>query len=94
MKKCFSFFLTLSAAAIGLVSCNKNAPAAPGDSPEAGPDATLTVNIGMENESVKATTAEVKDYQINKVQVFVFNAENKLETSFSSRDSPRTTLTA
>ena len=81
MKRCFSIFLTL-AAAIGLMSCNKNAPAAAGDTPEAVPDATLTVNIGMENEAVKATTAQVKDYQINKVQVFVFDAAEKLETSY------------
>lgn len=81
MKRCFSLIVTL-AAAIGLMSCNKNAPTAAGDSPEAVPDATLTVNIGMEDNSVKATTAQVKDFQINKVQVFVFNAENKLETSF------------
>ena len=81
MKRCFSIFLTL-AAVIGLMSCNKNAPATAGDSPEAVPDATLTVNIGMENEAVKAATDEVKDFQIRKFQVFVFNSDNKLETSF------------
>ena len=81
MKRCFSLLLTL-ATFIGLMSCNKNAPAAAGDTPVAVPDATLTVNIGMENEAVKAATAEVKDFQIRKVQVFVFNSDNKLETSF------------
>lgn len=69
------------AASLAALSCSKNAPAPEAPS-EAVPDATLTVNIGMESEAVKATTAQVKDYQINKVQVFVFNAENKLETSF------------
>ena len=77
MKRCFSLLLTL-ATFIGLMSCNKNAPAAAGDTPEAVPDATLTVNIGMENEAVKAATAEVKDFQIRKVQVFVFNFYDKL----------------
>ena len=81
MKRFFSLFLTL-AAAIGLLSCNKNAPAVSGDAPEAVPDATLTVNIGMENEAVKATAAQVKDFQIGKVQVFVFDAAGKLETSY------------
>ena len=81
MKRFFSLFLTL-AAAIGLLSCNKNAPAVSGDAPEAVPDATLTVNIGMENEAVKATAAQVKDFQIGKVQVFVFDSAGKLETSY------------
>ncbi|MBQ7272709.1 MAG: hypothetical protein IJR12_03765 [Bacteroidales bacterium] len=81
MKRFFSLFLTL-AAAIGLLSCSKNAPAVSGDAPEAVPDATLTVNIGMENEAVKATAAQVKDFQIGKVQVFVFDSAGKLETSY------------
>ena len=81
MKRFFSLFLTL-AAAIGLLSCNKNAPAVSGDAPKAVPDATLTVNIGMENEAVKATAAQVKDFQIGKVQVFVFDSAGKLETSY------------
>ena len=81
MKKSISIFLAL-AAATGLVSCNKNAPVASGEIPEAVPDASITVNIGMEEEGTKAPTAQVKDYQINRVQVFVFNADNKLETSF------------
>lgn len=81
MKRFFSLFLTL-AAAISLLSCNKNAPAVSGDAPEAVPDATLTVNIGMENEAVKATAAQVKDFQIGKVQVFVFDSAGKLETSY------------
>lgn len=81
MKRFFSLFLTL-AAAIGLLSCSKNAPAVSGNAPEAVPDATLTVNIGMENEAVKATAAQVKDFQIGKVQVFVFDSAGKLETSY------------
>ena len=81
MKKSFSIILAL-AAAFGAVSCNKNAPVASGDSTEAVPDASITVNIGMDKEDTKATTVQVKDYQINKVQVFVFNSDNKLETSF------------
>ncbi|MBQ9411270.1 MAG: hypothetical protein IJU21_06640 [Bacteroidales bacterium] len=80
MKKLIPLFLSLGAA-VCLMSCNKNAPAAEAPA-EPKPDATLTVNIGMENEATKATTAQVKDYQINRVQVFVFNSDNKLETSF------------
>ena len=81
MKKLFPFLMTLAAAA-GLIACNKNAPEAAACAAEAEPDATITVNIGMENESTKATAAQVKDYQINKVQVFVFDSNSKLETSY------------
>ena len=69
------------AATLAAMSCNKNAPVAE-STPEAVPDATLSVNIAMDNQATKAPTSEVKDYQINKVQVFVFDADNKLETSY------------
>lgn len=69
------------AATLAAMSCNKNAPVAEA-LPEATPDATLSVNIAMDNEATKAPGSEVKDYRINKVQVFVFDAENKLETSY------------
>ena len=68
-----------------MTACQKSAPGVePLSEPQ--PDAALTVNIGMENEDVKATTAQVKDFQINKVQVFVFDASSKLETSFYEQD--------
>ena len=78
MRKLSFFALALLA---GVTACQKSAPGVePLSEPQ--PDAALTVNIGMENEDVKATTAQVKDFQINKVQVFVFDASSKLETSF------------
>lgn len=91
MKKSFSVFLTLAAAAIGLLSCNKNAPAGAEIPQEPVPDATLTVNIGMDDESTKAPGTEVKDYQINKVQIFVFDSTDKLETSYYEQDLNKST---
>ena len=77
-KPLFTVFVALAAT---FASCNKSAPA-----PEAAqstvPDASITVNIGMENEGTKAPTSLVKDYLINKVQVFVFDNTDKLETSY------------
>lgn len=77
-KPLFTVFVALAAT---LASCSKSSP-----SPEAAsgpvPDASLTVNIGMEDKDTKAPTSMVKDYQINKVQVFVFDNTNKLETSY------------
>ena len=82
MRKLSFFALALLA---GVTACQKSAPGVePLSEPQ--PDAALTVNIGMENEDVKATTAQVKDFQINKVQVFVFDASSKLETSFYEQD--------
>lgn len=89
MKKHLSFFLILAAFG-SIISCNKNTPSAELLS-ESQPDAALTVNIGMENEGVKATAAQVKDYQINKVQVFVFDAAGKLETSYFEQGLDKTT---
>lgn len=70
------------AAIFGTVSCNKNFPAQSSAPEEAVPDAAISINIGMENRGTKATTDEVKAFQINSAQVFVFDSENKLETSY------------
>lgn len=79
MKKIFSYLL-IAATFVGIMSCNKNsvAPVVNGED-EAG-SCSIVVNIGTVDET-KATIANMKDYRINQVQVFVFDSNNRLETS-------------
>lgn len=79
MKKMLSF-LTLAAILTGAMSCNKNAVTPEVKQPEGLMNGSLTITIGMDDEATKAALSEMKDYQINQVQVFVFDANNRLET--------------
>lgn len=78
MKK-LSIFLAAIAATVGFVSCNKavdNTPAA--EQEELG--GAIEVNINSISET-KAATGDMKDFQINQVQVFVFDkATGRMET--------------
>lgn len=78
MKKISFFFLT-AAALIGAFSCNKNVTAPEQPVLADLPNGSLTVNIGAADETKAALTA-MKDMRINSVQVFVFDANNRLET--------------
>ena len=86
-KPLFTVFVALAAT---LASCSKSSPS-PEAASEPVPDASLTVNIGMEDKDTKAPAALVEDYKINKVQVFVFDAENKLETSYFEQGLDKST---
>ncbi len=74
MKK---IFLPLTAALLvaGAASCNKNALAPSAPEMPAAPQGALTVNIGIpaQETKVQADAAHVKDFQINSVQVVVFD---------------------
>lgn len=88
MKKTF-LFLTAALLVAGAVSCNKNAasPVAVTDAPQG----SLSVRIGVPEADTKAlaNAATVKDFQINSVQVFVFENDDleqdgteRLETDY------------
>lgn len=70
-----------------IISCNKNVPAVEPLS-EAQPDASITVNIGLDKDDVKAATSARKDFRINKFQIFVFDANSQLETNLYKEITP------
>lgn len=79
MKKT-SLFLMTAALLAGAISCNKgNVPSQEVVDP-ALKSGTLTVTIGAAEEETKAAIANMKDFRINNVQVFVFDAAGRLET--------------
>ena len=78
MKKISILSLTV-AALFGAFSCNKNVIAPEQSALGDLPNGSLTVNIGAADETKAALTA-MKDMRINSVQVFVFDANNRLET--------------
>jgi len=80
MKKLSAFLLTAATIVAAVVSCNKQGPAAlnANSAPDTG---LLSIDIGVASDT-KAAVNDMKDYQINRVQVFVFNADNILETSY------------
>ena len=83
MKK-HTFFLCAAAGLLALVSCSKN----PVEEPtKHAPTVPLTVTIGPEGLT-KSAFAERKDYQISSVQIFVFDAQNKMETDFFTEVAP------
>ena len=80
------FYLAAAAALLTAFSCRKNA------SPETVSDVpteALTVNISVpeENQTKSEYTAR-KDNQISSVQIFVFNAQNLLETDLFKSITP------
>ena len=84
------FFLTaaLAAAFLALPSCKKSAPAAhEGGLLSEGPTGTILVDIGIPR--TKSDNAVLKDYQINSVQVLVFDESGKRETDrFETLSTP------
>lgn len=74
MKK---IFLPLTAALLvaGAASCNKNNVTPSGPEGPAAAQGAFTVNIGIPDRETKmqANSSVVKDFQINSVQVFVFD---------------------
>jgi len=87
MKK-HIFFFCAAAAVLGLFSCSKTAKAP--EAVEAVPDGAITVRIGIDEASTKVAynTTDFKDFQINQVQIFVFDAQGKLETDYFSSVLP------
>lgn len=82
MKKLFSFVFFVAAMA-GAMSCNKNYVAGPEGADQY--NGRLTVRIGTVNET-RAEKASVKDFQINSLQLFVFDSNNLLETDVYKGD--------
>ena len=78
MKKILVSILT-AATMFGLASCNKSVETPEGPRP----DCNLVVNIGTE-VTTKAAYSDPNgsDRQINSLQIFVFDAEGKLETDY------------
>ena len=85
MKKKSICFLLCAALLTGAASCNKVAP----DSyVSSGPMGTLTVKVGVPVET-KAAKNETKDFQINSLQIFVFDGtgdDARLETDKYVKD--------
>lgn len=80
------FFLTGAALLASALSCNKPADAVLPDGAAGG---AITINIDIPNDQVtKSAASEMKDYQINKIQVFVFDSAGKLETDYFESLSP------
>ena len=77
MKKLFVLTAAL-AASIGFVSCNKTYTPAP-DRETGQPVGAFEVKINAFDET-KSALEDMKDYQINQVQVFVFDASKHLES--------------
>lgn len=96
MKK--AFILTTAALfACMMFSCKKNDAPDIDTAAEHPGNGRLTVNISS-MDPTKADLETMRDYQINSVQIFVFNNENKLETDkfisgLSANNSYNTTLT-
>lgn len=88
MRKIFSSLLTI-AAVFGVMSCQKNADAPELQGPQ--PDCRLIVRIGTENTTKAGfVTENTIDKHINSLQIFVFDAESKLETDYwKSFSSPQ-----
>lgn len=93
MKKISIFVLTV-AALVGALSCNKNVASVEQQQPVDSFVGSLRINIGAAEES-KAALSAMKDFQINCAQVFVFDADGKLETDVFKdlSGSPATTST-
>lgn len=80
------FFLTGAALIAAAISCNKPADAVFHDGAASG---AININIGIpDDQFTKSAASEMKDYQINKIQVFVFDAAGKLETDYFESLSP------
>lgn len=80
------FFLTGAALIAAAISCNKPADAVLPDGAASG---AININIGIpDDQFTKSAASEMKDYQINKIQVFVFDAAGKLETDYFESLSP------
>lgn len=86
MKKFLSTLTGAAALTAALLSCSKPADAVLPEGPAAG---EITVRIDVpEDQFTKSAFADRKDFQINKVQVFVFDAASLLETSYYAAVSP------
>lgn len=80
------FFLTGAALIAAAISCNKPADAVLHDGAASG---AININIGIpDDQFTKSAASEMKDYQINKIQVFVFDSAEKLETDYFESLSP------
>lgn len=78
MKKTISILATI-AAVCSMMSCNKKGATPETVTPQ--PTNYITVNIGMENTTKAGfVTENTTDKKINTMQIFVFDADGKLET--------------
>lgn len=80
-------FLAVAAAVLAASSCQKNNAGV--NSSDVASQSSITIDISVPEEAPgKSDYASRKDYQINSVQIFVFNAQNKLETDFYKTITP------
>lgn len=93
MKRTFFFLLAAAAAATCALSCNKSAPSSSDDTLLVGPTGVVRIDIGI--PQTKSDNAALKDYQINSVQVLVFDENGKRETDrFETLASPAQNTTS
>lgn len=75
-------------AAFTFASCNKQSLRDGGVSELSSSGGKITVSISSGDFQTKAAHADVKDFQINKFQIFVFDSDGKLETSLYKEITP------
>lgn len=70
---------------LSLLSCSKKAA-----QPIPGVDSLerISINIGLDEQTTKSEYAARKDFQINSIQVFVFDEQQALETDYYSAITP------
>lgn len=87
MKRTFLILTAALSALCALPSCQKSASSSPADEQLSGPTGVVRIDIGI--PQTKSDNGGLKDYQINSVQVIVFDESGKKETDrFETLASP------
>ena len=73
-------FLFAAVAVAGMVSCQKNSSPVAQDEPVQ-KTGVISVSIQTPTKETKAAKSSINDGKINSIQIFVFDAEGKVETS-------------
>lgn len=79
------YYITAAVCTLGLYACSQKA-AQP--VPEVAPGNSITVNIGLDEKTTKSEYNARKDFQINSIQVFVFDGQQALETDYYEAITP------
>lgn len=67
---------------LGAIACQKNTPVGPIDEPALdGPTGVISVSVHTPMPETKAAKSSIQDSKINSIQLFVFDANGRLETS-------------
>ena len=87
MKRTFLILTAALSALCALPSCQKSASSSTADEQLSGPTGVVRIDIGI--PQTKSDNGGLKDYQINSVQVIVFDESGKKETDrFETLASP------